>query len=317
MRLQPSPLYCQEIGRCRGIGPCISLFFEQIPPFPSGEGGTKGGWVSNTFMDTWYDGRIMNEHVLALHVSKTNSASVSQLGENAWRLEIPAGSNRHYRLAQLDDHGGRRRSRFRWRPPLIFSLQARVSAENLPGTWGFGLWNDPFSFLLGYSGMVLHLPTLPEAAWFFQASAQNYLSFRNDLPANGLLSATFRSIRVPPLLVDLAAPLLALSLLPGAAQWLRRMLRRAIQQDASQIYAQLTDWHAYRMEWVDNHASFYLDDLPLFTTGVAPHPPLSLVIWIDNQYMAMPPAGRLKYGCLPNAEPAWLEIKDLQIYEKS
>ncbi len=293
------------------------LFFGHIPPITLREGGTKGGWVNNNFMDTCYDSLKMDAHALALHISKTKSASVAQLGENAWRLEIPAGSHRQYRLAQLDDHGGRSRSRFRWRPPLTFSLQARVSAENLPGTWGFGLWNDPFSFLLGYAGVVLHLPTLPEAAWFFHASAQNYLSFRNDLPANGLLSATFRSVRIPPLLVDLAAPLLALSLFPGTAQWVRRMLRRAIRQDASLVNSQLTDWHAYRMEWEENAAVFYLDDQLQFTTRVAPHPPLSLVIWIDNQYMAMPPTGRLKYGYLPNAEPAWLEIKDLQIYQKT
>ncbi len=258
----------------------------------------------------------MANHRLSLHISKTHASSVTPLGENAWRLEIPAGSNRRYRLAQLDDHGGRQRSRFVWRPPLIFSLQARVSAENLPGTWGFGLWNDPFSFLLGYEGAVLHLPTLPEAAWFFYASPQNYLSFRNDLPANGLLAATFSGVRIPPLLVDIAAPVLALSLIPGAAQWVRRLLRRVVNQDASQIFTQLTDWHAYRMEWESSQVRFYLDDRQIYITDVVPHPPLSLVIWVDNQYMAMPPTGRLKYGYLPNPEPAWLELKDLQLQEK-
>jgi hypothetical protein len=123
---------------------------------------------------------------------------VLKLGEGHWHLEIPASSKRGYHLAQLDDHGSFRRGDFRWKPPLTLRLQARVSAQELPGTWGFGFWNDPFSFLIGAQGMVPRLPALPDAAWLFYASPQNYLSFRDDLPAYGFLAATFRSLPINP-----------------------------------------------------------------------------------------------------------------------
>ena len=50
-------------------------------------------------------------------------------------------------------------------------------------------------------------------------------------------------------------------------------------------------------------------------TNISPNGPLSLVIWVDNQYAALPPRGRLRYGTLPNPEPAWLEIRELSIQE--
>ena len=257
----------------------------------------------------------MDHNPPALHVSKSPSASVTRLGENNWRLEIPAVLNHHYRLAQLDDHSMNRRSSFPWRAPLSFRLQARVSGENLPGTWGFGLWNDPFSFLLGYEGGVSRLPALPDAAWFFHASPHNYLSFRNDLPANGFLAATFSSTKIPTAVLALASPILGLTLIPGAAQWVRRLLRYFVKQDTAQVDACLTDWHAYRLEWDVGQVRFYMDELEIMQTNIIPRPPLSLVIWVDNQYAALPPTGRLRYGYLPNPEPAWLEIRDVRLSE--
>lgn len=259
----------------------------------------------------------MDYNTPEMHISKSPSSSVTRLDANSWHLEIPARNKGGYRLAQLDDHGTLRRSKFHWRPPLSFSLQARVSGDELPGTWGFGLWNDPFSFLLGFEGVALRLPTLPEAAWFFYASPHNYLSLRDDLPANGLMAAAFSSARVPPLLVDLASPVLALSLIPGAAQWIRWWLRRLVKQDTTQIHTHSTDWHTYNLDWAAEQVKFYLDGIELLQTRIVPHPPLSLVLWIDNQYAALPPAGTLKYGTLPNPEPAWLEIREVRLQDRS
>jgi len=257
----------------------------------------------------------MDHNPPALHISQSPSASVTGLGENSWHLEIPASQGRYYRLAQLDDHGSHPRNHFPWKPPLAFSLQARVSSEDVPGTWGFGLWNDPFSFMLAYNRLVPHLPTLPEAAWFFSASPQNYLSFRDDLPANGFLAATFSATHIPVALLALASPFLALSFIPGAAQWVRRWLRRMVKQDATQIHARLTDLHTYRLEWQIDQVRFYLDEVELLKTSIVPQPPLSLVIWIDNQYAALPPTGVLKFGTLPNPGPAWLEIREVRLQD--
>jgi hypothetical protein len=60
-----------------------------------------------------------------------------------------------------------------------------------------------------------------------------------------------------------------------------------------------------------------MDDMDILQTDISPSGPLSLVIWIDNQYAALPPNARLRYGTLPNPEPAWMEIKELSLLEKA
>jgi hypothetical protein len=264
---------------------------------------------------TWYDRFTMRHAPPDLHVSISPGASVSKLGENSWHFEIAASPTPVYRLAQLDDHTRLRRSDFHWKPPLTLKLEARVSSSDLPGTWGFGLWNDPFSFLLGSDRQQNRFPTLPNTAWFFHASSQNYLSFRDDLPACGFLAATFRSQYVPPALLALASPALALTLIPPTAQLIRRMLRRRIHQAAASITLDITQWHSYSLEWDDGLARFSRDGIELLHTNISPHPPLSLVIWIDNQYAALPPVGRLRYGTLPNPEPAWMEVRQLELVD--
>jgi hypothetical protein len=164
---------------------------------------------------------------------------------------------------------------------------------------------------------VLRFPALPQAAWFFYASPQNYLSFRDDLPANGFLAATFSSKKVSTALLALVSPLLALVLIPKTSPVLRRALRRLIKQDASLVHTDVTEWHAYRMDWDIGQVSFYLDGALIMQTNIAPSGPLSLVLWVDNQYAALPPKGRLRYGTLPNPKPAWMEIRELSFEEKA
>ena len=264
---------------------------------------------------TWYDRFAMSNPTPALHTSQSPHAKVVKIGENFWHLEIPARTRRGYRLAQLDDHGSLRRRDFPWKPPLTLSLQARVSAAELPGTWGFGLWNDPFSFMLAYNKPVPRFPTLPDAAWFFHASSQNYLSILNDLPANGFLAATFSSKKVPFALLVLSSPALALILIPGLAQLVRRSLRGVIQQDAALVHTNVTEWHAYMLEWEPGLVRLSLDGTEILHTNITPHGPMSLVIWVDNQYAALPPTGRLKYGTLPNPDPAWMEIREIKLLD--
>src|SRR4030042_3953255 len=199
-----------------------------------------------------------------LNIANSPMATVLKMGEANWLLEIPAKAKRGYRLAQLDDHGSLQRKDFPWQPPFRLSLQARVSAEMLPGTWGFGLWNEPFSFLLAYSQVVPRLPALPEAAWFFHASPQNYLSVWDDLPASGFLADTFSSKKVPTALLALASPILALTLLPGTTHVVRRLLRRVVRQDASQIHTNVTEWHTYSMEGDIGQVSFKVDRMKIW-----------------------------------------------------
>lgn len=267
----------------------------------------------------------------------TPGASVTPIADGGWHLEIPSGQRGQYRLAQLDDYSRLSRRAFLWRPPFTLSLRARVSAPDLPGTWGFGLWNDPFGFALGFGNTPGHLPALPNAAWFFHASPENYLSLqpchceelsdeaipsqvqeiasgkerpRNDIPANGFFAGTFRSPRWSSLLLVpglLALPLLALR---PVSRLLRRLASQIVCQDAAAVRVDVTQWHEYTLSWLCEAARFEVDGKVILTTPLAPHGPLGLVIWIDNQYAAWRPDGSLGYGTLENPA-AWLEIENI------
>jgi hypothetical protein len=151
------------------------------------------------------------------------------------------------------------------------------------------------------------LPALPNAVWFFGASTESYLSFRDDKPAQGFLAQTFRSPRVHPLLIPAGLAL------PFSRKTTRRLMGRVIGEDGVRLSVDITQWHRYRLDWREDRVSFEVDDAPVFESTVSPIPPLGLVIWIDNQYAAFTPQGKIGFGVLENPEPAWLEVKDIEI----
>jgi hypothetical protein len=263
----------------------------------------------------------MKTMVAALEARTTPGADARQLDESSWRLEIPSGPSGRYRLAQLDDYTQLKRTQFPWRPPLTLTLQARASSGAIPGTWGFGLWNDPFSLSLGFSGATRRLPALPNAAWFFFASPPNFLSLRDDLPAQGGLAATFLAPQRQLPFVLAGLPALPLLLFPLAARPLRRFAQRFLRQDAASLVSlepahgpsPVTDWHTYSLSWSDDLVRFQVDGVGQLTTDVNPRGPLGLVIWVDNQYAAFPADGRLAFGTLPNDSSAWIEFRDLEL----
>ena len=233
---------------------------------------------------------------------------------SGWRLEMPAGAVQTYRLAQLDDYANSRRRQLRHTPPWSLHLRARVSAPDLPGTWGFGLWNDPFGFSIGFGGRRAHLPALPQTAWFMHASPPNWLSLQSEstLPANGFFAGTYRSASIPsPLLAPALAALPLLALRP-LSRLLRRMASRLICQDAVRVDVEVTAWHEYSILWLDGDCSFQVDGVKILRSFCSPRPPLGLVLWIDNQYAAWTPEGRLAAGTLENPS-AWMEIEDINV----
>ena len=255
----------------------------------------------------------LRAEALSLQATTTPGAQVRENGDGGWVFSIPAGEGGRYRLAQLDDYGRLPRRRFPWRAPLRLNLRARASSSAIPGTWGFGLWNNPFSLAVLSGAEVLRLPALPNAAWFFFASPPNYLSLRDDLPAQGGLAAAFRSPRLPGALLlpgALGLPLLAL---PPAVRLLRRLARGLVAQSAVRLEQDVTQWRRYSLLWEPDRVSHEIDGEAVAGSGCAPLGPLGLVLWIDNQYAALPPTGRLGMGALPNPEPAWIEIEDLSL----
>jgi hypothetical protein len=281
--------------------------------------------------------------------------------DTMYRLSIPAGAADKYRLAQLDDYTKISRGRFPLRPPpsaslrtgLSLSLFARASSISIPGTWGFGLWNDPFGLSLGFGGNPFRLPALPNAVWFFGASEESYISFKapraersdegtstlahastggsgvearntqaghaSTTPPrgsssaqrgnaeNGFLAQAFRSPRFHPLLI------LAGLAFPFSRRTTRRLMGKVIHEDGVRLSVDATEWHRYTLDWRDDRVAFDVDHTLVFESSVSPRPPLGLVIWIDNQYAAFTPEGKIGFGVLENPEPAWLEIKDVEI----
>jgi hypothetical protein len=229
------------------------------------------------------------------------------------RLEIPAGPAGRYRLAQLDDYAGLHRKGFPWRPPLTFRLSAKISHDQVPGTWGFGFWNDPFSFSLGMGGGARLFPALPQAAWFFFASEPNSLSLNDELPGNGNLSATFRSTGWQPRIL-LAALLSVPSLLSSqACRSLRKVCQNFVLQSGSHTALDPTSWHNYLIRWTKNGVRFEIDDQAVYLTTTTPLEPLGFVLWVDNQYLSVSPDKPVSFGSLANPQPVCLQVQKLSI----
>ena len=244
----------------------------------------------------------------------TQGSNVEKQASGIWRLSIPAGKEGKYRWAQLDDYLHLPRKDFHWSPPAHVNLSARVSEIEPAGTWGFGFWNDPFNFSFGVGGTSRRLPALPNAAWFFYASDPNHLSLRNDHPAKGMLAATFSSPLIPSLLLSIGIPILPFLAIPWAARYLRKLARIFINEDASQLTVDPTDWHQYRLEWHPEQVLFYIDDKEVFRTNMSPLGKMGFLIWIDNQYAAFPPGGKIQFGTLLHPRQTWLEITDIEMY---
>ena len=255
---------------------------------------------------------------LGLRYRGTPAASIESLSSGRWRLQIPPGPAATYRLAQLDDCSRILRGAFPWRPPLRLDLRARVSSSSIPGTWGFGFWNDPFALNLGISGSGRRFPALPQTAWFFYASHPNHLALRDSHPATGFLASAFSSRSLSGPLLALALPAVPLLAWPFAARHVRQLGQRLVHEYAASLSVDPREWHAYCLEW-HSHARrpdmvrFFVDGETVAETTVAPRAPLGLVIWIDNQYAAFPPDGRVAFGRLANPEPAWLEVEGLTV----
>ena len=104
---------------------------------------------------------------VALQKREANGGKVKVPEDKNFSFELPPTPSGKYALAQVDDYMHLRRGQFPHQPPISLRLEARVSATDLPGTWGFGFWNDPFNAGFGAGGMRRVLPVLPNTAWFF------------------------------------------------------------------------------------------------------------------------------------------------------
>lgn len=248
-----------------------------------------------------------------MYASCSHGSKIQTDSAGITALEIPAGENSSYRIAQLDNTTGLTRPKFSHRPPLRFSVNARTHFEQHQGTWGFGFWNDPFSFSLGFGGGTRRLPVLPNATWFFFASNENYLTLKDNQPGNGLMVMSWRSPTVPSIILGLGAPILPLLIHRPINQYFRRIASHIIQHEVMALMINQQDWHHYQIDWLEQKVIFSIDNQFTMETSVSPRPPLGLVIWIDNQYATLHPSKGVGFGILPTPVPRKIEFSNLLI----
>jgi hypothetical protein len=124
------------------------------------------------------------------------------------------------------------------------------------------------------------------------------------------MAQTFRSPKFHPLLI-LAGLTLPFSPLRETT---RKLLSKVIDEDSVSVNVDVTQWHGYRLEWSVKRTAWYVDDALVFESPVSPNPPLGVIIWIDNQYAAFTPEGKIAFGVL-EGEDEWLEVEELVISE--
>jgi hypothetical protein len=56
-----------------------------------------------------------------------------------------------------------------------------------------------------------------------------------------------------------------------------------------------------------------VDEARVFESSISPCGPLGLVIWIDNQYAAFTPDGRIAFGVMEGTEE-WLDVEDFVMH---
>ncbi len=240
---------------------------------------------------------------------RTYGGGKVQRTEDGWLLTLPAGCRR-YCLAQLDDYGHLPRRRYPWRPPVVLSLEARMTGAAAAGTWGFGFWNDPFP---GLGGAANRLPAFPQALWFFGAAPPNHLSLHPEVPARGFFAGvTFWPGRAWD---GLLAPWVALLVpWPGLRETARRWVARRMRQWGRALNVDPAQWHRYRILWARDRVRFWVDDALIGETPLVPPGPLGLVLWVDNQFAAWPPGGLPRWGVRPTSEPAALALRDVRCH---
>ncbi len=238
------------------------------------------------------------------------------LTDVALRMGFVSAQQGHYANAQIDDYAGRVRAAFPWRPPLRMEIRSRSSlpaatAEGknesiLRGTAGFGFWNYPFSM----SGDIL---MLPESIWFFYASPPSNMALVPNSAGWGWKAQVVHSMRAATLLAVL--PTAATTLwgrVTGNTQAAARWMQRLSGTSEAILPVTMTEWHTYTLEWQENAATFWVDDVLMLRVPQPPTRPLGFVAWLDNQYAIATPRGVLRFGTVSSG-PQWLDIASIRI----
>jgi hypothetical protein len=79
------------------------------------------------------------------------------------------------------------------------------------------------------------------------------------------------------------------------------------------VEAKLDVPHTYTLEWRENGARFWVDEVLIHETPYSPKGPLGFIAWIDNQYAVVTPQGQFGFGYVAVEEQQWLAIESVLI----
>jgi hypothetical protein len=208
--------------------------------------------------------------------------------------------------AEIGDYRAVPPSRLPWKPPVRLTVRARMShgADKMYGTAGFGFWNDPFDWLGNVSAP-------PSAVWFLFASRQSEMAFAEGAPGNGWKAASLNGGTANR--VELAVGN-ALFSLPGMTRIVYRLAQTRIHAYELVLEGvELTEWHAYRIEWLAGAADFFVDDVLVLRAMEPPTVPLGFVAWIDNNCASIGSSREFQFSRLGFVQRQWMELGQVQI----
>ncbi len=218
----------------------------------------------------------------------------------------PTPANR-YSDAQISDYARLNRRDYPWQPPLRMTVRAYAShaADQLHGTAGFGLWNQPF--MPGQNW-----PRLPRVAWFFFAGSPSNMALARGVPGFGWKAAIMDATRPSFLALSPTAPLAVLLMrIPALYRVFYPVGQWAMGVSESLLSVDLREPHTYQMDWQPRSVTFRVDDRLILQTPYAPHGRLGFIAWLDNQYAIVTPQGSLGMGVTEVPERQWLHLDSL------
>ncbi|MCL4507559.1 MAG: hypothetical protein M1434_03605 [Chloroflexi bacterium] len=221
---------------------------------------------------------------------------------NRYRLIIPPVAPDSYSDAQLDDYDHALPRVFSNQPPQRLHVRARFSHREPKGTAGFGFWNHPFS----REGAVVEPPC---NVWFFYSSAESDLRVTRDAPGHGFKAAMLNSGSLPrPIMVVAGQAFNILLKLPVIANVMMSSARTAIRAKEVLLSVDMTLWHDYALEWLNDVAIFRVDGQEVLRAAHPPRQAMGFAAWVDN-YRASAGNNGYRFAYVGAAEEQWLELE--------
>ncbi|ABY35887.1 MAG TPA: hypothetical protein DEF43_19265 [Chloroflexus aurantiacus] len=216
------------------------------------------------------------------------------------RLLRPPGPANRYRNAQIDDFGQWPGNPRALQPPFTLRLRARTShpADRLVGTAGFGLWSYPWAWPL----------RMPQAVWFFFGAPPHDMPLAIGIPGHGWKAAVVDTGRpAARKWIPLAPVIVPLLNIPPLYRRIWPCIQRDVGVAEAVISQDIAQWHEYEIRWGLHESELLVDGITVLRAP-SPRGPLSIVIWIDNQYAIVRPTGQLGWGVRACNEAQWIEV---------